>query len=385
MRAKLMFVMAALTVHMLAQADMEKFRTATTADRMAVLALALKAYKLQHGRYPLVQSAKELEQMLDREIMSKVSTKDAWGTELRYVAFHDGDSYRLVSAGSDAHFDEALWTKQGTLARSDEDAVTENGEPVRQWDDHTKQGATPEDLARAALDPRARTLLERADALEKANDRVGALQAYVEAVRIDARAASLEAIDRYKPRGTEAANTTLAAALRQYLDLHPGNVDATRQLIDVIKPAEAEALLAPMMRAKPDDAELYAMRGKVRAGAERADDALADFNKAAELDPNNAERHYIVGVVLYEMATKGEKVSDERKKELIRRGLASLERAEALRDGYFESMVYRSLLLRAAASLETDAARQTELTQRADALREQARAIVTARRNAKSN
>ncbi len=386
-----------------AQAEIEKikgmpeeqqwtyFRTSTTANRMAVLALALKAYQLQHGRYPVVPSAGELEQTLDGEIMSKISTNDAWGNELRYVVINGGESYRLVSAGSDAHFDEASWTKPGTLSKADEDAVTENGEAVRQWNDDTKPGATPADRARAALDARARTLLDRADALVNANDHAGALHAYVEAVRIDKRAASLEAIERYRPSfyvanatpaSTEAARAAHAVALRQYLDLHPGNVAVTRDLIEVIAPAEGEALLAPMLRAAPDDAELYALRGKVRARAERHDDAVADFARSAELDPNNPERHYILGVVLYEIATKGTNVSDERKRELIRRGMAALERAEGLREGYFESMTYRSLLLRAAASLESDEARKTELTQRADTVREQARKVVTSRRPA---
>lgn len=386
-----------------AQAEVEKlksmpeeqqwtyFRTSTTANRMAVLALALKAYKLEHGRYPLAQSARELDQLLDREIMSKISTMDAWGTELRYVVSKNGESYTLASAGSDAQFDEASWTKRGRLAKADEDAVTIDGEEVRAWDDDTKPGATAADRARAALDPRARVLLERADAAIKTNDHARALTAYVEAVRLDRRAASLEAIDRYKapaftvdatPAAMDAARAAHAVALRQYLELHSGDVAATRQLIDAGTPEEADSLMAAMLRAKPDDAELYALRGTMRARTGRQDDALADFAKSAELDAKNAERHYVLGVMLYEMATKGTDLSAERKKELIGRGIASLERAEGLREGYFESMLYRSLLLRAAASLETDAARQAELTRQADALREEARALVAKRRGA---
>lgn len=50
--------------------------------------------------------------------------KDAWGTPFRYERSSDGETFTLISAGSDQKFDEASWTEpEGRLSLSSDDCV----------------------------------------------------------------------------------------------------------------------------------------------------------------------------------------------------------------------------------------------------------------------
>lgn len=380
-------------------------RTSSTLRDLEVLGLALKAYKMKYGRYPAARSVAELEAMLIPEFVSNVTTKDKWGTELRYVVSKDGRSYRLISAGADTMFDEASWTKKGRLASADEDAVLDSGELVREWTTETQPGLGP----RAKLQPRARTLLAEADARLEAQDHIGALAAYVEAVKADRAAADLEAIRGYasrsfvavppppppppppsgaraKPQSNTPADATAShaaaphvAALRQFLEIHPGHAEAERELLVVLPAAEAEAFAGELARKRPRDPELYKLRSQIRFRAGRYMDGLADLEHAATLAPDSAELFYMLGVTSYELVAKGE-TSEQEKRDLIRRGLVAFDRAESLRADYFEALVYRNLLLREQAKLESDPAVRQKLTEEADAVRQRAVEINAARR-----
>lgn len=77
---------------------------------------------------------------------------------------------------------------------------------------------------------------------------------------------------------------------------------------------------------------------------------------------------------------KSADLPDAAKREHIRRGIAALKRAEALKDNYFESMTYRSLLVRQQALLEKDPEVQKKLVAEADAIRDRVLEIIKSRR-----
>jgi TonB family protein len=349
------------------------FRTSSTARLMDALRLALEAHKMKHRAYPKAKSLSELETALFPEFTSGVAKKDAWGHELRYIASADGRSYRLVSAGGDGMFEENSWTKRGSLTSADDDAVIENGVFVRNWTDDTQPGEGP----RRRFDSRARALLSRADTLSEAGDSSRALTAYIDAVKIDPAAADLDAISRYS--GHSGSQQHLAA-LRQYLALRPGDWEATGQLVALAGPEEGEALLAQAVKERPGDPRVYALRGTLNARAGRYAAVLEDWKKASELDPSNPERHYVLGVATYETVTKTEGLSGSERRALIRSALAALDRAEALRPDYFESLAYRNLLLRQQAALEDDPAKSKALIAAADAVRARSMEIMKKRR-----
>lgn len=353
----------------------------------------LEAYLATHGRYPAAASMSELAAALGTS-SENFPRSDKWGTELRYVVSGDGKRYSIASAGGDRTFDEKSWTRAGALATDDDDAVFVNGAFTRMWADATKPGAGP----RGQLNSGARALLEKADSQLAANDRAGALASYIEAVKVDARAADLEAIRRYAPAAflaapppppppppppgaasrpappqspapTSDAKATHIAALRQYLELHPADSNATKDLLGVLPPAEAMKLTDEVVSAEPQNPDVYATRAVLRLKGGRHLDAVSDFEKAASLDASNPERHYQLGTVLYEVATKSHANDPARAGEMLRRSLSALERAETLRPDYREALVYRSMVLRELGSLETDAAARQKLVDEADAVR----------------
>jgi hypothetical protein len=95
----------------------------------------------------------------------------------------------------------------------------------------------------------------------------------------------------------------------------------------------------------------------------------------------NSERHVLVGVSAHTaIAENGAILRQDQKHILIGLGLAALKRAETLRPEYFESLVYRSLLLRQKAVLETDPSARKKLIAEADETRQEASDIVARRR-----
>ena len=384
-------------------------RTSGTTRTMQAFRTFLELYKQKNGAYPGAKSMTELAAALLPESAADVQTKDWWGTEFRYLVSSDRKSYRLVSAGADAIFNAASWDTREVLATADDDAVVRNGEFIRKWDEHTLPGETAESKRRKTLKPASRSLLERADTLYAAGDAAGALDAYMNAVKADPSAADLETIKRYgsianyalaappppppppPPRDARKVETSQAgdksdaaeaAALRQYLALKPGDWDATQALIGRVELPEAESLLKPFFEARPRDPALYAVRGSVRLRSHQYSTGIADYVKASELDPQNAERYYSVGVVEYETVARETSLSTDQKRELIRSGLIALNQAEALKPDYVESMAYRNLLLRQQALLEKDPAVQQNLIEEAAAVRQRAVEIINTRRGA---
>jgi hypothetical protein len=244
---------------------------------------------------------------------------------------------------------------------------------------------------RATLQPAARGLRERADALHDQGDDAGALEAYVEAVKADSNAADLDTISRYAPfqysnapppprpgkqpsdEQTVARVSALQlAALRQYLRLRPNDWKATEALLLLVDLPEGELLLDPLFKSRPSDPEPYAARARLLERHHRFAEAADDRAKAAALDTQNPESYYMAGVSAYEAVAKEASLTEDQKRTLIGRGLTALERAETLRPDYPESMAYRNLLLRQKALLEADPAAQKKLIAEADEIRQRA-------------
>ena len=214
------------------------------------------------------------------------------------------------------------------------------------------------DDARTRLQPAAQKSLEAADQLREAGDHAGALRAYIEAVEADPAAADLALIAKYgvgrntifaspDPALVEkvsqqrlAAKEPHIAALRQYLKLHPDDRGVFRELAFILEDAEAEELLSGALQNHPDDPVLYAFRGMVRGRAGRIDEALADYEKTAVLDPT-PERVYSIAVVASDYAMRRPGVSDDQKRALLTRAIQEIDRALKMRPGYVEPRLYR--------------------------------------------
>jgi tetratricopeptide (TPR) repeat protein len=89
---------------------------------------------------------------------------------------------------------------------------------------------------------------------------------------------------------------------------------------------------------------LYAQSG-------RFDDALKWYKRRAEVEPNNAEAYYIIGVICWEKSYKFADLTPEERERVIKEGMAALERAIKINSKYADAYLYMNLLLREKAKL----------------------------------
>jgi hypothetical protein len=111
------------------------FQCNPTLMDMRAIQTAIEAWAVDHGVYPKAATMAELRDLVQPLYIARTPLTDAWGTEFRYVVSSDGQSDRLVSAGSDRVFDESSWSASGFLSDSKQDAVlsSEGAAGSREW------------------------------------------------------------------------------------------------------------------------------------------------------------------------------------------------------------------------------------------------------------
>ena len=112
-------------------ADLQK--ALQTSDRMAALAAALRAYHSDNGSYPVASNARELAQILAPRYVESLESTDGWKQPFRYQLRDGGQSYVLVSPGSDNVADESSWEVSADLTNPSQDIVVRDGAFVRAW------------------------------------------------------------------------------------------------------------------------------------------------------------------------------------------------------------------------------------------------------------
>ncbi len=119
------------------------------------------------------------------------------------------------------------------------------------------------------------------------------------------------------------------------------------------------------------------------------DQSMEWQKKRAQLEPNNAEVFYTMGVTCWEKVrnTPPDQMDAAKRKELTDLGMASLQKANQLKADYFETMVYINLMYREYTKSETDEAKKADLLAQADqwqkkALEARARALQKQREEA---
>ncbi len=74
---------------------------------------------------------------------------------------------------------------------------------------------------------------------------------------------------------------------------------------------------------------------------------IREYEKRAELEPQNKEAWYTIGVVYWARSYRGgASVSMEEREQLVKKGLDAIDRALKLDPEYFEAMSYKNLLYR---------------------------------------
>ena len=99
------------------------------------------------------------------------------------------------------------------------------------------------------------------------------------------------------------------------------------------------------------------------------------FEQRAQQEPTNPEGFYTIATQYWDQAYRGSGVTEAEKRTYVDKGMKAIDEAIRIRPDYVEALVYKNLLLRLQANLETNPARQQALIRQADVLRDQAEEI----------
>ena len=174
-------------------------------------------------------------------------------------------------------------------------------------------------------------------------------------------------------------------------------------------PEKSEPLVRRMIEMEPNEPSNYHVLGKVYEDAAQMEQAEAAYRKAIELNPslsdshqilagffnrqgdfdntlaamaeraridsNNPEAFHQMSVWYWEKVSKDYTLPRAKKLEYLKAGLDAEERALSINADYLEAVVYKGLLLRQQALVETDRAKQVALIREADQLQQRALAL----------
>jgi tetratricopeptide (TPR) repeat protein len=107
----------------------------------------------------------------------------------------------------------------------------------------------------------------------------------------------------------------------------------------------------------------------------RFDETMEWLGKARDVQATNPEGYYLIAVHYWDKVYRDPDLTQNDKKEYIALGQTQLDKALEIDDQYVDALIYKNLLLREEAKIETNAKRKAELTAQADELRDKAMAL----------
>jgi tetratricopeptide (TPR) repeat protein len=137
----------------------------------------------------------------------------------------------------------------------------------------------------------------------------------------------------------------------------------------------AEKVYLAAKDAKPSDPVVYMQLAGFYGRMGDFPKTIQAFEQRAEQEPNNPEAFYTIATQYWDQAYRGAGVREADKKTYVEKGLGAIDKAIQIRPDYVEALVYKNLLLRLQANLETNPARQQALIKEADQYRDQAEEI----------
>lgn len=102
------------------------------------------------------------------------------------------------------------------------------------------------------------------------------------------------------------------------------------------------------------------------------DKTIAAVQERTRIEPNNPEAFQTLATYYWDKAYRDFRLSDKEKMQYVQSGIEAVDRALNIKDDYMEAVAYKNLLLRLQANLETNPARQKQLLDEADKLRDRA-------------
>ena len=173
------------------------------------------------------------------------------------------------------------------------------------------------------------------------------------------------------PKDIEALNKSIEN-FKKYLAAKPDDEKAAKYLVTTYmnsqKYDDAIGYFKEWYTKHPADAQAVQTIAMLYAKKGDFDETMAWQKKRGELEPNNPEVFYTMGVTAWDKSYNSpqDQMDPVKRRALVDNGMAQLDRAIQLRQDYFEAMLYKNLLYREYAKMEPDAAKQAEFKAQAD-------------------
>lgn len=145
---------------------------------------------------------------------------------------------------------------------------------------------------------------------------------------------------------------------------------------------EAEATLRDARKLFPNERALVTALSGLLVRHGKAPAAMEVLEELARLHPEDRQVHYMIATHYEEIVRKEQALPLDEKRAHLAKGIAAVDRALALDPLYFEAFVYKNILLRHQARIETDPVEQRRLIDEADLLRARAMELQKTRRAA---
>ncbi len=187
----------------------------------------------------------------------------------------------------------------------------------------------------------------------------GQASAPVPGTTVDAKAVETKLLQSIQAAPSDLANYLVLASLYEKM----GKVD------------QAEATLLKARDSRPNDPAAYLQLASFYNRQEQFEKTIDALRQRAAIAPTNPEASYTVASYYWDKAYRDFTLSESQKADYVAKGLEAIDVALRLRPDYMEAVVYKGLLIRLQASIETDPARQQALIKQADTFQQQAKTL----------
>lgn len=164
--------------------------------------------------------------------------------------------------------------------------------------------------------------------------------------------------------------------LQKMIQAEPGEPTTYFQLAKLYEDAgvydAAEKMYLAGKDAKPASSDGYMQVAGYYNRQGQFDKTIEALEQRAQREPNNPEAFYTISTFYWDKAFRDARLKENEKKEFVMKGIEAVDHAIQIKPDYAEALVYKGLLLRLEANLEKDPAKQKQLLQDADKLRDKA-------------
>jgi Flp pilus assembly protein TadD len=196
----------------------------------------------------------------------------------------------------------------------------------------------------------------------------------------------------YQPGSTHEKDFAYAngaiEAFQDYLLLDSGNEDVRSYLIEMCQQSgnEEKAIryFEEEYRRHTDDVQTISLIGNLHTRLGDIDTALEWMAKRVDLEPDNPEAYYTIGVNCWARSYNHMDLSTEARFEILDRGLAALDRAIELLPDYGDAFAYKNLIFRQKAAFAATGAERVQYTSLADEFQAKAVELLKAKKEAEA-